>query len=154
MPIKNTWVQKKCEEAALVGYMQQKSLISLKAKKFGICIVHHSISYLIHVYAPEFHNYDWLCHLATFCCVKSVWYKRWPSDKANRSCEIPVHKHEWGNWYCGELCISQTSWPLVISKIFVACNPTNAASSWPRTFLHPRCFWLEYHYFFLQFIGN
>ena len=94
MPIKNTWGAKKVrgqEEAALVGYMQQKSL---KAKKFGICMVHHSISYLIHVYAPEFHNYDWLCHLATFYIIHSLHNKGWPSDKVNRSCKILMHKHE------------------------------------------------------------
>ena len=34
----------------------------------------------------------------------------------------------------------QTYWPLVISNIFVACNPTNAASSRPRTFFTPQVF--------------
>ena len=41
MPIKNTWGAKKVrgqEEEALVGLRATKSLISLKAKKFGICI--------------------------------------------------------------------------------------------------------------------
>ena len=42
-PIKNTWGVKKGrgqEEAALVGLHATKCLISLKAKKFGIYIVH------------------------------------------------------------------------------------------------------------------
>ena len=36
---------------------------------------------------------------------------------------------------------SQTSWPYLISELLVA------GSSWPRTFLHPRCFCLAYHCF-------
>ena len=31
------------------------------------------------------HNYDWLCHLATFIIM--MVQKRWPSDKANHSCK-------------------------------------------------------------------
>ena len=31
----------------------------------------------------HFHNYDWLCHLATF--INNDGTKRWPSDKANHS---------------------------------------------------------------------
>ena len=76
MPIKNTWGAKTVrgqEEAALVGLHATKIFDITKGQEvWDMHIVHHSISYLIHVYAPEFHNYDWLCHLATFCCVKSV----------------------------------------------------------------------------------
>ena len=44
-----------------------------------------------------------------------------------------------------------TSWPQLISKFLVIHIPIcNAASdcNWPRTFLHPGCFCLAYHYFF------
>ena len=38
---------------------------------------------------------------------------------------------------------TETSWPYLISEFLVADSFTcNAASSWPRTFLHPRCFCL------------
>ena len=96
---------------------------SLKAKKFGIYIVH-------------------------------TVYKRWPSDKANRSCEIPVHKHEWGNWYCCELCMSRTSWPLVISKIFVAYNLPMLLLLGLALFCIPGVFDWHITTFCLQFIGN
>ena len=39
------------------------------------------------------------------------------------------------------------SWPQLISKLLVASACLHAASDWPRTFLHPRCFYLAYHYF-------
>ena len=40
-----------------------------------------------------------------------------------------------------------TSWPQLIAKLLVASACLHAASDWPRTFLHPRCFCLAYHYF-------
>ena len=33
-----------------------------------------------------YHKYDWLCPLATFFHAYN-YYKRWPSDKANHTCE-------------------------------------------------------------------
>ena len=74
-PIKNTWGVKKVqgqEEAALVGLHATKIFDITKAQKVWDIHSTHSISYFTHVYAPEFHNYNWLCHLATFCYVKSV----------------------------------------------------------------------------------
>ena len=35
-----------------------------------------------------------------------------------------------------------TSWPQLISKLLVTSACLHAASDWPRTFLHPRCFCL------------
>ena len=43
-----------------------------------------------------------------------------------------------------------TSWPQLISKLLVASACLHVASDWPRTFLHPRCFCLAYHYFCKQ----
>ena len=40
-----------------------------------------------------------------------------------------------------------TSWPQLISKLLVAPAYFLAASDWPYTSLHPRCFCLAYHYF-------
>ena len=40
-----------------------------------------------------------------------------------------------------------TSWPQLITKLLVASACLHAASDWPRTFLHSRCFCLAYHYF-------
>ena len=34
------------------------------------------------------------------------------------------------------------SWPQLISYLLVATTCLHAASDWPRTFLHPRCFCL------------
>ena len=38
-----------------------------------------------------------------------------------------------------------TSWPQLISKLLIASACLHAASDWPRTFLHPRCFCLPYY---------
>ena len=35
-----------------------------------------------------------------------------------------------------------TSWPQLISKLLVTSACLHAASDWPCTFLHPRCFCL------------
>ena len=40
-----------------------------------------------------------------------------------------------------------TSWPQLISNFWSHLPVCNVASDWPRTFLHPRCFYLAYHYF-------
>ena len=82
------------------------------------------------------HNYDWLCHLATFIIM--MVQKRWPSDKANHTCEntlstifIQAAKRILVNNLLGSVDI----------KAFVAYVPIyNAASSWPRTFFTPRVF--------------
>ena len=39
-----------------------------------------------------------------------------------------------------------TSWLQLISKLLIIYI-YNAVSDWPRTFLHPGCFCLAYHYF-------
>ena len=68
IPIKNTWGVKKVrgqEEAALVGLHATKMFDITKGQEVWDIHSTHSISYFT-VYAPEFHNYDWLCHLATF----------------------------------------------------------------------------------------
>ena len=74
------------------------------------------------------------------------YYKRWPSDKANHTCE---------NTYAmsfKELQIFDkvTSWPQLISNLLVCLPVCNVASDWPRTFLHPRCFCLVYVYILTQ----
>ena len=43
-----------------------------------------------------------------------------------------------------------TSWPQLISSRLPVCN---VASDWLRTFLHPRCFCLAYHYFLYKQIS-
>ena len=54
-------------------YVRPKTLISAEAKKL---LIKNLLNY--------FHNYDWLCRLATFLYHH---YQRWPSDKANHSYE-------------------------------------------------------------------
>ena len=44
-----------------------------------------------------------------------------------------------------------TSWPYLISE-FLVTYITIVASDWPRTFLHPRCFCLTYHFFLLEIL--
>ena len=75
IPIKNTWGVKKRrgqEEAALVGLHATKMFDITEGQEVLDIHSTHRISYFTQVYAPEFHNYDWLCHLATFRCVKKV----------------------------------------------------------------------------------
>ena len=43
---------------------------------------------------------------------------------------------------CYKLLYVATPWPQLISKLLVASACLHAASDWPRTFLHPRCFCL------------
>ena len=38
-----------------------------------------------------------------------------------------------------------TSWPQLISKLLVASACLHAASDWPHTFLHPKCFLFSYN---------
>ena len=61
------------EEAALVGLHATKIFDITKGQDVWYIHSSYSISYLIHVYAPEFHNYDWLCNLATFCIIHSLY---------------------------------------------------------------------------------
>ena len=86
---KNTWGVKKCGANQKQHCKQAgttKCLILAEAKKLLNQIfvtpgmTHNIIAYIY------FHKYDWLCHLATFF-VPINYYKRWPSDKANHTCE-------------------------------------------------------------------
>ena len=43
---------------------------------------------MTHNITAYFHKYYWLCHLATFFRIYKLLFKRWPSDKANHTCEI------------------------------------------------------------------
>ena len=65
-------------------YVQPKTLISVEAEKL---LIKNRFNYLndVQQFIVYFHNYDWLCHLATFIILMAQ--KRWPSDKANHSCE-------------------------------------------------------------------
>ena len=65
---------------------------------------------------------------------------RWPSDKANHSCESAL-KLLYVIQVKEFLITCSTSWPYLISEFLVAYI-TIVASDWPRTFLHPRCFCL------------
>ena len=44
-----------------------------------------------------------------------------------------------------------TSWPQLISKLLAVCI---AASDWPHTYLHPRCFCLAYCSYTFNFEGT
>ena len=46
-----------------------------------------------------------------------------------------------------------TSWPQVYQTFWSRLPVCNVASDWPRTFLHPRCFCLAYHYFLYKQIS-
>ena len=63
-------------------------LISAEAKKllYQIFVTPR----MTHNVIACFHKYDWLCHLATFFRPINYNYKRWPSDKANHTCENMV----------------------------------------------------------------
>ena len=60
------------EEAALVGLHATKMFDITKGQEVWDIHSTHSISYFTHVYATEFHNYDWLHHLANFCIIHST----------------------------------------------------------------------------------
>ena len=67
-------------------YVQPKVFISAdhEAKKSPTKDVSNYLSDIATMIA-YFHKYDWFCHLATFIII--LVQKRWPSDKANRTCE-------------------------------------------------------------------
>ena len=77
-----------------------------------------------------------------FCTIRTIFYKRWPSDKANCTCEM----------LCKLLYIIQvkgSSWSYLISKIMVAYNHMhttniNAASDWPYTLFTAKLFLFRY----------
>ena len=64
-------------------YVRPKTLIAVEAKKL---LINNLFNYLNDILA-YFHNYDWICHLATFF-VPSLLYKGGQVIyKANHSCE-------------------------------------------------------------------
>ena len=57
----------------------------------------------------------------------------------------PTVKNMYAISYCIIMLFKEkyfSSWPQLISKLLVAPAWLHAASDWPRTFLHPRCFCL------------
>ena len=85
-------------------------------------MTHNNIAY--------FHKYDWLCHLATFF-VPMNYYKKWPSDKANHTCEICI------TLYVIQGVTKVTSWYQTFWSHLPVCN---VASDCPAPFYTPGVF--------------
>ena len=85
--------------------------------------------------------YDWLCYLATFSNI--IFYKCGQVTKPIIVVKMPSCKL----LYITLIQIKGSSWPYLISKVWVTYNHSNnAASDWPRTFLQPGCFCLGCDY--------
>ena len=78
---KNTWGVKKCGANIANRQARPKGLISAEAKKLLYQIFVNDTQYY-----SIFYKYDWLCTWPPFIIVYR-YEKRWPSDKANHTCE-------------------------------------------------------------------